>query len=145
MSTFDRLCCCQRVANSARYCTRLPPKPTHQFHSSAFANKMAKPKNLPKPFLNSKAHRFRLKDGYMLTDKEFRRGRYGFVIGPTMLAIVFYFGYVREYGEYDRSIMEFLTKDITDKLPAHQAAHIKQNLEEERQILEVQEQKSKTR
>ena len=86
----------------------------------------------PKPFLNSKAHRFKVDHAYTLSESEMKRGKYAFPLGFTLFGIITYMGFIREYGETDRAVMKFLTRDISDRIPPHKLERIKQSLEEEK-------------
>lgn len=88
----------------------------------------------PKPFLNSEAHKFKVEDAYVLTEEEQRRGKYGKQLGLFLFCVVMYFAFIRDYGEKDKAVVDFLTKDISDKVPPHKMAKIKQQLEEEKEM-----------
>ena len=96
----------------------------------------------PKPFLNSKAHAFKVNDAYVFTEQEQRMGRYGIPLGLTLFGIYLYFGFIRQYGEKDKGVMEFLTKDISDKMAPHRREKIRDQLEQEKEMLEVQNHKA---
>lgn len=88
-------------------------------------------KDKPKPFLNSKAHAFKVADSYKVTEKEHKRGRFAIPIGMTLFGVVVYMGFIREYGEADKAKVEFLFKDISDKIPPQAYNKMKHQLEEE--------------
>ena len=70
------------------------------------------------PFLHSKAHKFKVDDAYSVdTAKDRSRQRFALPLGATIFFVIIYFGFVRDYGTKDKSIVGFLTKDIGDKLP----------------------------
>ena len=70
------------------------------------------------PFLQSRAHTFKVKDTYSTdSTKDKRRQKYSIPLGMVMFGVLLYFGFVREYNEKDRKRMDFLNKDISDKLP----------------------------
>lgn len=89
-------------------------------------------KDRPKPFLNSEAHRFKVMDAYVLTEKEQKRGRFAIPIGLAAFGVVVYMGFIREYGHKDKSKVGFLLQDISDKLPPQTYNKIKKKLEEEK-------------
>ena len=70
------------------------------------------------PFLQSRAHTFKVKDTYSTdSTNDKRRQKYSIPLGMVMFGVLLYFGFVREYNEKDRKRMDFLNKDISDKLP----------------------------
>ena len=87
-------------------------------------------KDQPRPFLNSKAHTYKVQDAYVLTEKEQRRGRFAFPLGFIVFGVFIYFGFLREYGEKDKAKIDFLFKDISDKIPPHKQDLINKQLEQ---------------
>ena len=87
----------------------------------------------PKPFLNSEAHNHRVLNEYVLTPEEQRKGRFGIPIGLTLFAFIIYVGWIREYGEKDKKKMEYLTRDISDRIPPAAYKKFKKEEEEEEQ------------
>lgn len=133
--------CCQwtRAASAASLSRRasLVPSPrrTLQHYSTSQPLGSALGKDKPKPFLNTEAHRRTVEDSYVLTEEEQRRGRYGVPLGLSLFAFIMYFAFIREYSDRDKAVIDFLTKDISDKVPPHKMARIKQQLKEEEEML----------
>lgn len=71
----------------------------------------------PIPFLSSKAAKFKVDNLYRVEHDVKHRQRYAFPLGITVFALIIYFGFLRNYGDDDRSVMEFLTQDISAKIP----------------------------
>ncbi len=71
----------------------------------------------PLPFLESKAARFKVDDAYSVEYDVNQRQRYAFPLGITLFAFIMYFGFLRKYDDSDSSVVEFLTQDISSKLP----------------------------
>lgn len=70
------------------------------------------------PFLQSKAHKFKVDDAYSVdTVKDRSRQRFSLPLGLGIFGVIIYFGFLRDYGKEDKSVVAFLTKDISDKLP----------------------------
>jgi hypothetical protein len=71
------------------------------------------------PFLQSQAHKFRVDNAYTVdSSKDRSRQKLALPLGVGIFAVIMYFGFFRDYGTKDRSVMGFLTRDIGDKLPA---------------------------
>lgn len=104
------------------------------YHSSEQLQRATKVKDQPKPFLNSPAHKYKVDEAYALSPKEVKQGRYGIPMGLGLFAFIMYFGFIREYGEKDKAIMDYLNRDISDKIPGGKMRRIKQQVEEEKQI-----------
>ena len=120
-------CCLGRLTNK----WPLPPssRTSHRGYSY-FTGK----KGEPKPFLNTEAHKVKVDETYSLNPAEVKQGRYGIPLGLGLFCFIMYFGFVREYGENDKAIMEFLNKDISDKVPPPRMKRIKQQIEEGEQM-----------
>lgn len=88
----------------------------------------------PKPFLNSPGHKFKVDQAYALSPEETKQGRFGIPVGLGLFAFIMYFGFIREYGEKDKAIMDYLNRDISDKIPGGRMERIKQQVEEEKQV-----------
>lgn len=70
------------------------------------------------PFLQSKAHKFKVDDAYTVDSvKDRSRQRFALPLGLGIFAVIMYFGFLRDYGTKDQSIMGVLTRDIGDRLP----------------------------
>lgn len=70
------------------------------------------------PFLQSKARKFKVDDAYSVdTARDQSRQKFALPLGVGIFTVVMYFGFFRDYGTKDKSIVGFLTKDIGDKLP----------------------------
>ena len=70
------------------------------------------------PFLQSNAHKFRVDDAYTVdTPKDRSRQKFALPLGGSIFAIIIYYSFIRGYGSKDKSIVGFLTQDISDKLP----------------------------
>ena len=70
------------------------------------------------PFLQSKAHKFRVDNAYTVDSaKDRSRQRFALPLGLGVFGVIMYFGFLRDYGTKDQSVMGFLTKDIGDRLP----------------------------
>ena len=104
------------------------------YHSSSQLQKVVKDK--PKPFLNSPAHQYKVDQGYALSPQEVKQGRYGIPLGLGLFAFIMYFAFIREYGETDRAIMDYLNRDISDKIPNDKMRRIQQQVEEEKKIVD---------
>ena len=71
------------------------------------------------PFLQSQAHKFKVDDAYTVdSPKDRSRQKFALPLGVGVFAVIIYFGFFRNYGTKDQSVMDFLTRDIGDKLPA---------------------------
>ena len=46
-----------------------------------------------------------------------RRTRYGIPLGLLTFAVIIYFGFIRKETEVDESAMDYLTRDITHRIP----------------------------
>ncbi len=91
-------------------------------------------KDEPLPFLNSSAHRFSIKQEYVASEEEVRKSRYAIPLGFSMFAVIMYFGYIRKYGEEDKAIVDFFTKDIGDKIPPRKLKQIKEAIGQDKEI-----------
>ncbi len=69
-----------------------------------------------------------------MSEKEAKQGRYGIPLGLGLFAFIMYFGFVREYGEKDRAIMDYLNRDISNKIPLGRRTRIQQQVEEDKEI-----------
>lgn len=70
------------------------------------------------PFLQSQAHKFRVDDAYTVdSTKDRSRQKFALPLGVGIFVIIMYFGFLRDYGAKDQSVMGFLTRDIGDRLP----------------------------
>ena len=70
------------------------------------------------PFLQSQAHKFRVDDAYTVDSaKDRSRQKLALPLGVGIFALIMYFGFFRDYGTKDQSVMGFLTRDIGDRLP----------------------------
>ena len=88
----------------------------------------------PKSFLNSGANKHKVWYEYYATPEEMNRGKYALPLGLTMFVFIVYVGFIRKYGEEDQKKFEFLTKDISDRIPPATYKKIKKNIEEEKKI-----------
>ena len=89
---------------------------SHKQARSSPADKFEKDDSIP--FLQSKAHNFRVDDAYTVdTAKDRSRQKVALPLGVGIFAVIMYIGFFRDYGTKDRSVMGFLTRDIGDKLP----------------------------
>lgn len=71
------------------------------------------------PFLQSQAHKFKVDDAYTVdSPKDRSRQKFALPLGVGVFAVIMYFGFFRDYGTKDQSVMGFLTRDIGDRLPA---------------------------
>ena len=74
--------------------------------------------NEPIPFSRSKARTFRVVD-------EKRQGnRFAIPLGLISFAALIYVCYFRKEGEVDESVMDYLTRDITEKIPDDRRADL---------------------
>lgn len=89
----------------------------------------------PKPFLGSKAHKFRIRDEYTMDKEQERRGRFAIPLGLGLFAFIMYMGYGRTYGETDAAIYDYLHRDISDKVPPPKMQKIRSQLEEEERLI----------
>jgi hypothetical protein len=103
-------------------------------HSSRQLLKVAKDK--PTPFLNSPGHKYKVDQAYALSPEEVKQGKYGIPMGLGLFAFIMYFAFVREYGEKDQAIMEYLNKDISDKIPGEKMRRIRQQVDEEKKVVD---------
>jgi len=87
----------------------------------------------PKSFLKSDANKHKVLYDYYLTPEERNRGKYATPLGISLFAFIVYIGFVREYGEEDQKKFEFLTKDISDKVPPSTYKKLKEKMEEEKE------------
>lgn len=70
------------------------------------------------PFLHSKAHKFKVDDAYTVdTTKDRARQKFALPLGVSIFTVIIYFGFIRDYKKRDESIVGFLTRDISDKIP----------------------------
>ena len=74
----------------------------------------SKPRDDVIPFLGSRARKFTV-DEELSANPD--RGRFAIPLGFSLFAIVIYFGFIRPYDEGDRAVVDFLTSDISAKLP----------------------------
>ncbi len=79
-----------------------------------------------KPFINSEAHKLKVQEKYGFLDNSSRIGYYSFPLGTMLVAFLVYWALVHVYGLTDASVYEYLTRDISDKLPPHQREIMKQ-------------------
>lgn len=107
-----------------------PPPRTSRREYSYFTGK----KGEPKPFLNTEAHKLKVDETYSLSPAEAKQGRYGIPLGLALFSFIMYFGFMREYGEKDKAIMEFLNKDISDKVPPPRMKRIRKQIKEGEQV-----------
>ena len=128
-----------RAAVTATLCRHyrpgLHPKPRTTQQAACYGSALGN--DPPKPFLNTKAHKQKVEDPYVLTEDEQKRGRYALPLGFSLFAFVMYFAFIREYDDDDKSVVDFLTKDISDKVPPHKMARIKQQLKEEEDLYKL--------
>ena len=121
----------------ARSCTKSWRNNTVNYATKYVATRRTKTasystgKDKPKPFLNSQAHAFKVNHSFMLTEKEQKRGRFAIPIGMAIFGVIVYMGFIRKYGEKDKAIMDFLFRDISDKMSRHTRNRIKKQLEDE--------------
>ena len=89
----------------------------HRHHISrrCLTNKVEGEK--PVPFLSSRARNFKVDDAYRVDPATRRKQRYAIPLGFGLFGVIMYFGFFRTYGEADSSVMDFLTKDVSSKLP----------------------------
>ena len=72
----------------------------------------------PIPFTKSKARNFRVVEDVMsVEEKKLNRRNYATHLGLALFAVIIYFGFFRKENENDDSIMEYLTQDISSKIP----------------------------
>ena len=71
----------------------------------------------PVPFLSSQARKFKVDDAYRVDPAARRKQRYAIPLGFGLFGVIMYFGFFRKYGKVDSSVMDFLTKDISSRLP----------------------------
>ena len=89
---------------------------SHKQARPSSADKTAKDDAIP--FLQSQAHKFRVDDAYTVDSAKDRlRQRFALPLGLGIFAVIMYFGFFRDYGTKDQSVMGFLTRDIGDRLP----------------------------
>lgn len=69
-----------------------------------------------------------------MSPEEAKQGRFGVPVGLGLFAFIMYFGFIREYGEKDKAIMDYLNQDISDKIPGDKRKRIKREVEEEKQL-----------
>ena len=86
--------------------------------------------------MHSPAHRYRVEQAYTVSPAEARQGRYGIPLGLGLFAFIMYFGFIREYGEADRGIVDFLNRDISHVVP--QTAKLKKIQEQVEQEKKMQ-------
>lgn len=74
--------------------------------------------NAPIPFIRSKARSFRVVDDTMkVDDKTIKKGSFAVPIGLISFAAIIYMGFIREETPADQKAMDYLTQDISDKIP----------------------------
>lgn len=105
-------------------------------HHRAYSYFSGLGKDIPKPFLKSSAHKLRVDQTYSLSKEEVQRGRYGIPLGFSLFAILMYFCYIRDEREKDKEVVDYLTKDISDKVPPEKMERIRQELGEEMEMNE---------
>ena len=74
--------------------------------------------NAPIPFSQSKARTFRVVDDTMkVDDKVIKKGSFAVPLGLFSFAIIIYMGFIRKETVADQKAMDYLTQDISDKIP----------------------------
>ena len=71
----------------------------------------------PVPFLSSRARNFKVDDAYRVDPATRRKQRYAIPLGFGLFGVIMYLGFFRTYGEADSSVMDYLTRDVSSKLP----------------------------
>jgi len=79
----------------------------------------------PIPFMRSKARTFRVVDDALSVDeKKMKKRNFVIPLGLVSFGIIIYFGFFRQEGKKDNSIMDYLTQDITSKIPEERRDNI---------------------
>lgn len=74
--------------------------------------------NAPIPFSQSKARTFRVVDDTLkVDDKVIKKGSFAVPIGLFSFAVIIYMGFIRKETVADQKAMDYLTQDISDKIP----------------------------
>ena len=98
----------------------LPCRPIHTTlcFKRWLASKANRKTDDPIPFSKSKARTFRLVDDVMtVNDEVIKKRSYAVPIGLLLFATIIYTGFIRRETVKDKKAMDYLTQDISDKIP----------------------------
>lgn len=75
--------------------------------------------------MQSKARTFRVVDDALSVDeKKMKKRNFVIPLGLLSFGVIIYFGFFRREGEKDDSVMDYLTQDITSKIPEEKRDYI---------------------